>query len=83
MPCLWILIYSESCSLKMDILFKMHGVAWQNVGMWAKLLFTVQPVGFSTKKGNFWVLQNFAGVSWRLTCGINAKYVLSLRELYL
>lgn len=55
MPCLWILIYSESCSLKMDILFKMHGVAWQNVGMWAKLLFTVQPVGFSTEKGNFWV----------------------------
>lgn len=23
-----------------------------------------------------------AGVSWRFTCGINAKHVLSLREFY-
>lgn len=56
MPCLLILIYSESCSLKMDILFKMHNVAWQNVGMWAKFLFTVQAVSFSTEKGNFCVI---------------------------
>lgn len=65
MLCLW--IDSENCNLKMDILFKMHSVAWQNVGMWTKFLFTVQAVSFSTEKGNFCVFH--ACKTWLVSAG--------------